>query len=287
MSVAPRRIAFGAIFSALLATLTACGAGNHETDDRPEDSGSAAIGHVHGLGTDPADGTLYAATHFGVFDLGKGGTGSAVRVADRWQDTMAFTVVGPGHFVASGHPDLGEDLPVHLGLIQSTDAARTWEPVSLLGEADFHALEAAGEWLYGYDSVKGRLVVSDDREKWRTLARVPVGDLAGDPGDPTRILATTSDGLVAFPVEGGPGRALPGAPPVILIDWPSDDLLVGVTAAGILYRSHDGGASWKSSDGPPGDPQALHITGNIWYIATSGGLFRSADQGRTWKPLSA
>ena len=53
--------------------------------------------------------------------------GTATRIADRWQDTMAFTVTvtGAGTFLGSGHPDLREDLPPHLGLIESTDAGET------------------------------------------------------------------------------------------------------------------------------------------------------------------
>ncbi len=65
---------------------------------------------------------------------------------------MGFTVVGPDHFLGSGHPDGRDDLPPFLGLIESTDAARTWEPVSLLGEADFHVLEASGRRVYGFGS---------------------------------------------------------------------------------------------------------------------------------------
>ncbi|KRF11463.1 hypothetical protein ASG90_17120 [Nocardioides sp. Soil797] len=73
------------------------------------------MGHIHGLGVDPADGTLYAATHFGVMPIED--DGSTTRIADGWQDTMAFTIIGPNHFVGSGHPDLREDLPPHLGRI--------------------------------------------------------------------------------------------------------------------------------------------------------------------------
>lgn len=66
----------------------------------------AGLEHVHWLGVDPADGKLYAATHTGLFRVA--GEGEPVRVADRYQDTMGFTVVGPRHFVASGHPGLDD-----------------------------------------------------------------------------------------------------------------------------------------------------------------------------------
>ena len=288
MPAAHRRMIIGFIASALLALLAACAGDSQETDaGSREETGPTALGHVHGLGTDPADGTLYAATHFGVFSLGKDGTGHAERVADRWQDTMAFTMVGPNHFMASGHPDQRENLPVHLGLIESTDAAETWEPVSLQGKADFHALEAAGDLLYGYDSVTGRLMVSSDHRDWRTLDRVQVADLAADPSQPTRVLATTADGVVSYRADGSPQTPVVGAPPLMLLDWPTANLLIGVSVDRDVYRSSDGGGSWQRSDGPPGAVQAVDINGSSWFIATDAGLFRSTDDGRRWDPLAA
>ncbi|WP_348245882.1 WD40/YVTN/BNR-like repeat-containing protein, partial [Salmonella enterica] len=86
------------------------------------------------------------------------------------QDTMGFAVVGPDRFIGSGHPELRDDLPPLLGLISSSDAGRTWEPVSLLGEADFHALDADGARVVGYDASGGRLMRSDDGGRtWTTL----------------------------------------------------------------------------------------------------------------------
>ena len=59
--------------------------------------------HVHGLGVDPGDGMLYAATHSGLFKIPE--QGEAERVANRAQDTMGFSIVGPGRFIGSG-PDV-------------------------------------------------------------------------------------------------------------------------------------------------------------------------------------
>ena len=104
---------------ALALVVLALGACANSADNDPSDIPATEdphlIGHVHGLlGIDPADGTLYAAGHFGVFRIDEDGI--ATRIADRWQDTMAFTVTGPGTFLASGHPDVRENLPPHLGL---------------------------------------------------------------------------------------------------------------------------------------------------------------------------
>jgi hypothetical protein len=50
--------------------------------------------HVHGLGINPKDGAVFIATHTGLFRAPEGGR-KARRVANRFQDTMSFMVVGP------------------------------------------------------------------------------------------------------------------------------------------------------------------------------------------------
>lgn len=156
---------------------------------------------MHGLGVDPADGALYAATHFGLFRLPADGP-EATRVANRYQDTMGFTVVGPNSFLGSGHPDSREDLPPRLGLIESTDGGESWQPLSLAGEADFHTLHAAHGNVYGYEAGSGEFMVSDDRVEWETRSRLAMRDFAVSPTDPDTLLATTERGL-ARSTDGG------------------------------------------------------------------------------------
>ena len=78
-----------------------------------------------------------------------------------------------------------------------------WQPVSLLGERDFHVLEAAGPRVYGYgsdfESRQAGLLVSDDGGRsWegRTPPE-PLLSLAIDPGDPERVVASGENGLHA------------------------------------------------------------------------------------------
>src|SRR5688572_22648573 len=128
------RLTHRVVALALALAAGACGGGD---DDQLGADADTGVVHVHGLGIDPADGVLYAATHHGVFRIPE--DGEALRIADRYQDTMGFTVVGPHRFLASGHPSLADDhlrvegKPPLLGLIESTDAAKTWRPLSLLG----------------------------------------------------------------------------------------------------------------------------------------------------------
>lgn len=156
----------------LAVATTACGDDAPSTF-RPPDVGVAQDGpeHIHGLGVNPADRSLLIATHSGLFRAAAN-SDTARRVGDRRQDTMGFTIVGPDRFLGSGHPDLRDDLPPLLGLIRSDDAGRSWEPVSLLGEADFHVLRTAGTRIYGVNSADGELLVSDDGGRnWRCAPR--------------------------------------------------------------------------------------------------------------------
>lgn len=273
-----------ALLAPLLVLLSAAACSSETDSPDPNPGDERAMGHIHGIGIDPADDTLYVATHFGLFHLVDGQP--PVRVADRWQDTMAFTVVGDHQFLGSGHPDLREERPPHLGLIESTDAGETWNSVALEGEADFHALESAGTTLYAYDAVSGSLMATTDRKTFRTIARLDVADLAADPSGHGRVIATTADGVVAIEVSTGKRTALASAPMLAVIDWPTPDLLVGLTPDGRVQVSHDAGETWDEVGTVPGQAAALEVAQDAWYAATDSGLYRSTDAGATWRQLA-
>lgn len=268
--------------AASLLALSACSSGGPGADPGSDEADASVMGHIHGLGVDPADGVLYTATHYGLFRLEDG---AASRVADRWQDTMAFTVVGERHFLGSGHPDLREDLPVHLGLIESTDAGVTWNALALQGEADFHALEPAGDLLYASDALTGSVMVTSDNNTFRTIAELSVVDLAADPRDPAHVLATTPRGTLES-IDSSTGRQETiDAPPLAFLDWPKTALLVGLGPSGDVHISQDAAATWTRATSVPGDAAAIEITTTAWYVATTEGLFSSTDEGRSWAPM--
>lgn len=274
----PRTVPTTLTALALAGTLTACAT---DAQDSPGDE-ATVMGHVHGLGVDPGDDTLYVASHFGVFRVEDG---EPARVADRWQDTMGFAVVGPGHFLGSGHPDLTEDLPSSLGLIESTDGAQTWQPVSLEGEADFHAIEPVGDRIYGYDSHSGALMVTTDRRRWATIAEQPLLDLAADPGRPDTIYATTDRGQLVSSTDGDPLAPLAGAPTLTVIDWQAGGSLVGVAPDGAVLTSADGRSDWTRVGTLDGPAAALDASPGRWHAATESGIHESTDDGATWGRL--
>lgn len=241
--------------------------------------------HVHGLGVDPKDWTLYAATHTGLFRVPE--TGKAQRVASRYQDTMGFTVIGPGTFLASGHPDLREDIPVRLGLIESRDAGQTWTPLSLEGKADFHALRAAHGKVYGYDSTSETFMVSVDRVHWGARSKQPMLDFAVGPGSTDVVVASTGRALLLSGDDGQTWRRLGDAPRLLVLAWPSASSLYGVTPDGTVTHSSDGGATWSARGRVGEEPEAITVAGTgedeTMYVAVAGrGILVSRDGGMTF-----
>lgn len=263
---------------ALTTALLAAGC-SKETPTQVPSADEAEVGHIHGLGIDPADDTLYVATHFGLFHVKD--DEEPTRVADRYQDTMAFTVVGPGHFLGSGHPDLREDLPPHLGLIESTDAGQTWKPLALQGEADFHILEPAGDVLYAYDATSGRLLRTEDRATFEEVVTAPLLSVAATRARDQLIATTDQAQLTTINPRTGQTREL-GGPSTTYLDTAPDGTLVGIAPDGVVRISSDDGQSWKEVGSIDGQPAAFTISDQGWYAATDTTVFRSTDAGATW-----
>jgi hypothetical protein len=258
-------------------------------DERPTFTvGDPGVSHVHGLGVNPSDGTLYIATHHGAFRLGA--DRNVKRVGDSYQDTMGFTVAGADRFLGSGHPDsegFRRGQPPRLGLIESTNAGETWRSVSLSGEVDFHGLAFAHGRVYGWDSGSGRFMVSSDTKSWDTRSALPLTGFAVDPADEARILGAGPEGLRESRDGGRTWATRPG-PPVVVFSWDAGAGLVGVTDNGAVHRSRDAGATWTPAGQLSGSPQALLATTETWYAAAADeggttGIYRSHDAGRNWE----
>ena len=284
----PVRSTYLLVAVALATALSGCGGTDNPSPPGASSSADeAALGHVHGLGVDPGNNTLYVASHNGVFRVTD--DGERERVADRWQDTMGFAVVGPGHFLGSGHPDLNEDeLPSSLGLIESTDGAETWEAVSLLGDADLHAIEPVGDRIYAYDSHTGSLITTTNRTDWDTITTQPLYDLAADPDDPATVYATTDEGVLVSSTNQGEPVEVPDAPTLTGMDWQPDGPLVGIAPDGAVMVSDDPAAGdWREVGALDGYAEAVDAIAGRWHAATATGVYESTDDGATWRLVAA
>ncbi|TPQ23464.1 F510_1955 family glycosylhydrolase [Streptomyces sporangiiformans] len=267
----------GTALAALL--LAACGG---EGSDTGRGSEGAELSHVHGLGVGPADSGVYVATHDGLYTVAEGRQPKLV--GDRKDDFMGFTVADESTLIASGHGAEGSGRPGNLGLIQSTDAGRTWTARSLEGDADFHSLESVRGTVYGYEG--GRIRVSRDLKSWDDRASLEALDLAVNPDGDT-LLATTADGVVAS-TDGGRTFGEATEPVQAFASWPADESLFGIDLSGKLSRSSDSGKTWQQlATVPGGRPQALTaVNAERILAATQDGVYESRDGGKTFTELA-
>jgi hypothetical protein len=277
------------VFVLLLSGAVAgCGA-----DDNPEPSkpGDPGLVHIHGLGRNSTDGSLLIATHTGLFRAsGKGSP--PTRVAGNRQDTMGFTVVGPDHFLGSGHPaDISQD-PPFLGLIASRDAGKSWSPISLRGKVDFHVLETQGGVVYGFgsdfDSREARFLRSDDSGRsWRRLAPPePLLGLAIDPANARRVVALGEERGYLSRDAGETWRPLdvPGG----LVTWTRELGLVAISLDGTVWRTDDPLNAWSERGRIDGPPAALEgVDGELLAATHDARVLSSPDGGAHWQELIA
>ena len=243
---------------------------------------AADLSHIHGMGVNPADGRVYVGTHRGVFQMVE--RQPPVRVSDRVQDFMGFTVAGPNHFLASGHPGHGSSASV--GLIESTDAGATWTTRSLEGQADFHSVQARHGFVYGYDYATGELMVTADLGVWDTRSHIGLGDFAVSPADPDVVVGVTDSGVVRSQ-DGGRSFSAPAGPVLLLVTWAEDGALVGVTPRGEVQVSDDGARSWDARGTLNGTPEAVEAaSGREIYAAADRAVLVSRDGGRTFAALT-
>ena len=273
--------------------LVACGgdddAGNASVAPATNEIGPV---HVHGLGVNPADQTLFVATHTGLWQLADG-EDELTLVGDTYQDTMGFTVIGSDRFLGSGHPDARTDLPPYLGLIRTVDAGESWKPVSLLGQVDFHVLESSGSRIYGFGSDfrtrTERFMVSDDHGRaWRDLPTPEaVLSLAIDPEDPDRLLISgrrslyqsADGGLTWETIDGDPG----------LVAWPTARLRYLISGEGSVFVDDMEEGGWSRVGESGGEPAAFEADGadQLYAALHDGTIIGSDDGGSSWRALSS
>ena len=245
------------------------------------------FGHIHALALDPQDGALFVASHSGLYRVDRGAR-TASGLGDRYPDTTALAVAGGDHVLASGHPNLRDDLPSRLGLLASSDEGTRWHPVSLFGRADFHILRALGREVVGYDATSKAILVSRDggRHWRRSRFDGPLVDLAIAP-PPLRALVATAPAQLLLSRDGG--RSWGSVSETTgLLAWPDPRRLYLLVSDGRLWLSPDRGKRWRALGDVGGRPAALAATANgPRYAALRNGVIKaSTDAGRSWHPLA-
>ena len=210
--------------------------------------------HVHAIARDPGSGELLVAAHDGLYVY----DGATPKRVGPVIDLMGFTVAGPGHYYASGHPGTATDLPQPVGLIESRDGGRTWTVLSRGGQSDFHALTTSGRTVVGFD---GAVRVTADGRTWADgNLDVEPRTLAGS-RDGSTVLATTKEGLMRSTDGGVTWRDVDQAPWLLMAAFGDGEAVAGLTPDGQVHTSADAGQTWRATELLAPDVQALHVSG--------------------------
>jgi hypothetical protein len=260
----------------------------------PAPAGSGANAFIGSIAVDPADGTLFLGTGLGLFRVNANGRGQRRVVgelstpdgAGELSSNLVLRFRTAGELLASGHPEGSGSLPENLGLIRSRDGGRAWEPVSELGEADYHILQVSGDDVVGVRAEETDVQVSSDGGRTfeaRTPPAMPV-DVALDPHDAANLVVATEQGIFTSSDSGGSWR-LREAGPDAQLAWAASGELYRADPGGLVKVSSDGGQTWedRGTVDMTVNELAADANGALYASVPGGEVKRSTDGGATWR----
>ncbi len=174
------------IFASFLLFLSACAT---PTPEPVKVQSLADLSHIHSVATDGEN--IYVASHHGLYVLKE----NEWKLRGEDFDIMGLAF-SDGTFYASGHPGPLQNLPDPVGVLVSNDFGKTWEPLSLTGEVDFHLLEVAKTNFIGAAANLGAILKSTDGGiNWETVSVPTFTDMTLNPEAENEILLATNSGL--------------------------------------------------------------------------------------------
>ena len=289
----------------LLSALALAGCGSANSEGGPGPNGNAKSDRlvdldakpplVNSLDRDPQTGEILLTTNKGFFRIDTE-TDKVTEVTGKISVGAKSSTVGTFLFVlatgkgqeliGSGHPDT-ETLPQYLGFIRSPDGGKTWEVLSRLGEADLHKIVTFDRKLIAFDAVLGAMLVSEDGGKTFTEKFTPRGliiDFAVSPADQDKIFAATEEQL--FRSEDG-GDSWRGVRPDLgtRLAWSEQGAFYKATQDGTFSVSTDDGETWKDLARLPGEPYKIEpVDAKRLYVALSDGtIMETTDGGESFE----
>ncbi len=270
----------------------ACGGSDAETASTTA-PGSGT--DVLSIAIDPADGTLLAGGGPAFYRLKPGAKAPEAATGniktDKGSGTLTKDVVArftpDGAIIASGHS--GEaSLPAVLGLVRSTDEGETWQPISGLGEADYHEIEIDGNRILAlrYEDPGMIQISSDGGKTWDTREAPSVAapiDIAVNPGNKDQWAVSTDQGTF-ISANGGKSWRQWDTTFGPRIAWVKPDALYLAGKDGKVKVSPDAGKTWNDAGAIGAGPKELTFSakGDLYASVAGGAIKRSSDGGKTW-----
>lgn len=274
----------------------------------PARAGSGvALMHVHGLSYSADGKQLLIPSHDG---LAVYSDGQWSKAPGPKHDYMGFSATREGLY-SSGHPAPGAQGVNPFGLIKSRDGGKTWNKLGLEGESDFHTLATS----YGTGAVyvinhqpnsrmnqAGIYYSLNDGLQWqRAEARglgAKVNSLAVHPSDAKIVAAGMDDGLYLSRDAGHTFNRLVGGSQVLAesFDLDGEHLWFSTYAAkpALARIGLKPGATTEELALPALTKDAVAYIaqnplrhGEIAIATFNRSVYRSKDQGKTWKQLAS
>lgn len=200
------------------------------------------------------------------------------------------------------------------GLFKSTDSGASWTKVlSKIGVYDFAITPYDSKIIYVaglYDNQGKVLKTTDGGASWLEKYNDPSADnavrsLALNPQNPNQLAIGTSSGGVVLSSDGGISWKLLNNfnDKINRVLWQNGNIYVLLKSKG-LYKSSDIGATFQNiSDNLSNSSNLLKIlqnsasglvfnqafvdtlTPSLMYVTTSMGLYKTADEGKTWNAV--
>ena len=243
--------------------------------------------------------------------FGGNGTSAANAVATDAQGNIYVAGISS----STDFPTTANSYVPHLGppLVAFSNAGQTTTPLQVGTQGDVLAIGGTPDGKTLYAATPGGIYVSvDGGATWPNILPLPqvpsgrgsdqlvINSIAVNTVDPSRFCVATNFGL--FFRCSNSGLAVSGTGSVSVqsvIITPGTGSVLYATSGGHVYKSIDAGASWQQLNptypGEPPVPQiplskvlaAMGPNGNDLYVINGNAtLFKSTDEGITWKTLS-
>jgi photosystem II stability/assembly factor-like uncharacterized protein len=202
---------------------------------------------------------------------------------------MAVSAVGQGALYVAGRG---------VGVLKSTDAGKTWVPISLgLPSGDVIALAAhssVADTVYAVVAGQGIYRSEDGGKRWRMVDKGPQAELrafihSGMEGSMQSgwLFAATDKGVYramdcfcGFRLAG----SLPGPVSAVAYD-PKQPKALYSTVGKDVFSTANGGEDWQKAGSPGAEIGALAYSpsGGLYALLADGRVVHSRDKGRQWE----